>query len=310
MQGKKKHKGTKAEIRAQKKRFRLIGTIITVAILVVLIALSSFLIYSYLKQSSPNPHPAFELKAAIVDHLSLTSPNQTFNQTATNILKQAGYTVDYYPGEEVNVEFYRNLPTHGYSLIVLRVHSVAGTSDGKNFILFFTSERFSSTKYFYEQWTDQVGWVGYYEGGPIYFGIREKFVRLSMNGRFNNAIIIMMGCEGLIYTNMAEAFIEKGAKVYISWNGSVSASHTDQATIQLLTYLTQNQTIREAVENTLNEVGPDPADNSTLDYYPKTLETQNYVILNTSSNLILKVDVATTISRRNLFWEKKNKVNF
>lgn len=59
----------------------------------------------------------------------------------------------------------------------------------------------------------------------------------------------MMGCDGLKYNTAAEAFIGKGAKVYISWNGPVSADRSDQATIQLLQSLLQEkQTIREAVE--------------------------------------------------------------
>lgn len=315
MQEKKKHKGTKAEIRAQKKRFRLIGTIITVAILVVLIAFSSFLIYSYLKPPSSN-QPPFELKAAIVDQLSLTFSSQDFNQTATSILKEAGFTVNYYPGKEVTVGFYKNLPTHGYSLIILRVHS--GLNEGvKPPLCLFTSENYSETKYQLEQLTDRLTGVAYSEEeakrGIAYFGITPNFVKQDMQGNFQNTTIIMMGCNGLtepryfqVSLSMPQAFIEKGAKVYISWDLAVSADHTDRATIQLLTCLTQNQTIKQAVENTLNEVGPDPVDNSTLDYYPKTPETQNYIIINNNSNLILKVDVATITSRRDKgFYERK-----
>src|SRR4030042_6800376 len=69
---------------------------------------------------SPNSHT---LKAAIVDHLSLSHPNQAFVKECSETLKKAGYTVDYYKGEEVTVEFYRNLPALEYDLIVFRVHS-------------------------------------------------------------------------------------------------------------------------------------------------------------------------------------------
>jgi len=242
------------------------------AVVAVVIVFFCILTYSFLHPTyQTNISQEFSYKAAIVDHLSLSQPNEAFVETAINTLETANYTVDYYPGEKVNVEFYRNLPTHGYSIIVLRVHSVAGTFEGKPYVLFFTSERFSRTKYVPEQLTDQVGWVGYYEGGPIYFGISGEFVRLGMNGRFNNTIIIMMGCEGLTYNTMAEAFIEKGAKVYISWNGSVSASHTDQATTQLLKHLiTEKQTIKQAVTETMKEVGPDSESGSVLRDYPDT----------------------------------------
>jgi len=268
MKEKKKPKGTKAEIRAYKKRLTLIGTAIMFVILVVIIAFSSFLIYSYLNPSSNQP-PALGLKAAIIDHLSLTVPNQTFIQTATNILETANYTVDYYPGEEVNVEFYRKLPTHGYDLIVLRCHSTFLDES----VVLFSSERYSLTKHEYEQLINRVGAVAYSieeaKKGITYFGIMPSFVQHSMEQNFNNTKIIMMGCDGLAYTAMAEAFTEKGAKVYIGWNGPVSASHTDQATTQLLKHLiTEKQTIRQTVENTKNEVGPDPIDGSILQYYP------------------------------------------
>lgn len=89
--------------------------------------------------SEPEVHEAVSL-----DHLSLTFPNQTFIDQITEILEQAGYTVDYYPGEEVTVEFYGNLPTHGYRLTILRVHSSATELQGKEFVecpvTFFTSE--------------------------------------------------------------------------------------------------------------------------------------------------------------------------
>jgi hypothetical protein len=277
MKEKKKPKGTKAEIRSYKKRLTLIGTAIIIVILVVIIAFSSFLIYSYLNPSSSNQPPALELKAAIIDHLSLTVPNQTFIQTATNILETANYTVGYYAGEEVNVEFYRNLPTHGYSLIVLRVHSTASEATGTGGpVTLFTSEPYSTTKHVYEQLTDQLCGVAYSreqgEKGIKYFGIGPLFVSQSMKGRFQNTTIIMMGCEGLDNPSMAQAFIEKGAKVYISWSLPVSGSHTDKATKQLLKHLiTEKQTIKQAVTETMKEVGPDPAWGSILVVYPETV---------------------------------------
>ena len=276
MKDRKKHQGTKTEVRAYKKGLTLIGTAVMVVVLVVLIALSSFLIYSYLNSSSSNQPSTqlrtSELKAAIVDHLSLTIPNQTFNQIATNILEEAGYTVDYYPSEEVTVGFYKNLPTHGYSLIVLRVHSglVRGAEPP---LSLFTSEPYSKEKYVLEQLTDKVTGVAYSEEearrGVGYFAITPKFVQQDMKGKFQNTTIIMMGCNGLTYPYMAQALINKGAKAYISWSLAVSASHTDQATTRLLQHLiTEKQTIKQAVTETMKEVGPDPADGSTLQHYP------------------------------------------
>ena len=115
----------------------------------------------------------------------------------------------------------------------------------------------------------RVVYVRLPDSDSVYFGITPKFVTDSMEGRFNDTVIIAMGCDGLRYTTMAQAFVEKGAKTYISWNGSVSIDHTDDATISLLRHLiTENQTVKEAVSQTMNEVGPDPTDKSILLFYP------------------------------------------
>lgn len=96
-----------------------------------------------------------------------------------------------------------------------------------------------------------------------------------MKERFSNTTVVLMGCDGLKYNKIAEAFIRKGAKVCIGWNGLVSTPHTDHATTRLLQHLAQGNTVEEAVEETMNEVGPeemyfqDQRYNSTLQYYPE-----------------------------------------
>ena len=272
---KQKPHGMKHKIRKEKKKEGRIGLAVLVSILTAITIVSGFLINSRLNRPSTGQTVTSisELRATIVDHLSLTYPNQTFIQTATNILRQAGYTVDYHPGEEVTVDFYRTLPTQGHSIMILRVHSALVSAEEPPVTL-FTSESYSGTKYVYEQMRDRVGWVTYrFENGtpkePTYFGISPLFVKQSMNGMFQDTIIILMGCNGLTYADMAQAFIQKGARAYISWSDAVIASHTDQATIQLLKHLVaENQTIMQAVTETMEEVGPDQVYRSQLGYYP------------------------------------------
>ena len=239
------------------------------AIVAIVIVFFCILTYSFLRPTSQtNISQDFSYKTAIVDHLSLTAPNPTFIQTATNMLEHAGYTVDYYPGEEVTVNFFRNLPKHDYDLVVLRVHSalMGGISPP---VGLFTSESLSKTKYIYELLTDQLVGAKFTDQENEYFAFTPLFVKYSMNGRFENTKIIMMACDGLTYTGMAEAFTEKGAEVYVSWNGPVSASHTDYATNTLLRHLvTEKQTIEQAVTETMKEVGLDPEYESILQCYP------------------------------------------
>jgi hypothetical protein len=265
----KKHVGTKRKIREEKERERRMSMALTAGILIVLISVSGFIINYITSQPSTNQplSTVHELRAAIVDQLSLTFPNQTFIETATNTLRQAGYKVDYYPGEDVTVEFYRNLPTHGYGLIILRVHSTALVS-------LFTSEEYSKSKYVYEQLTNKIRNVAYSPeeyaaSGISYFGVTNLFVQTSMKGKFVNTTIVMMGCDGLSNTDLAEAFVEKGARAYVGWNQSISASLTDQATTCLLQHLVARQeSMKNAVNNTMKEVSADPACESLLTYYP------------------------------------------
>ena len=216
--------------------------------------------------SSTNSHT---LKAAIVDHLSISHPNQAFFKECSDILKESGYAVDYYKGEEVSVEFYRDLPTLGYDLIVFRAHS---TYIQKYLSLaIFTSEPYSKERYVQEQLRNRVarGFIEpYRQGDPDYLVITDKFVRYSMRGSFKDTIIIMMGCTG-IKKAMASAFLEKGAKAYIGWNGLVSAGHTDAATIRLLrNLLLEGKTIAQSVAKTMKEVGYDVQYKSMLLFWP------------------------------------------
>lgn len=221
-------------------------------------------------------------KAAILDQLSLYLPNQTFIQSSMAILTEAGFVVDYYGENEVTVELYRRLPSLGYDLIILRVHSglmVKGDEITRN-VGFFTSEPYSTTKHISEQLNDQVS-VGipslepFEEDEEAYFVITPKFVRSSMNERFDNTLIIMMGCDGLAYTPMAEALIGRGALVYIGWNDVVTIDYVDNATLHLLNGLiVEKKTIWDAVMDTRGEIGPDPHYSAEVVFYPVSSQSE------------------------------------
>jgi hypothetical protein len=209
------------------------------------------------------------VKAAIVDHLSISWPNPAFVTECTAILEDAGYDVDYYKGGDVTVELYRDLPTYGYKLIILRVHSAYVPKYLS--LAMFTSEPYSKQRYIYEQLRNRVasGCVEpYQEGDPRYLVITDKFVRFSMEGSFDDAVVIMMGCKG-IKKCAATAFIEKGAVAYVGWDGLVSARHTDRATIQFLKRLLgEKQTIAQAVTQTMTDLGHEPEYQSSFLFWP------------------------------------------
>jgi len=266
-------------------------------VIAVVFILACFLAYSSLNSSPP--------KVAIVDHLSFfpEQRNQAFINACINIVEEGGLTWTYHKGEEVTVNFYRNLPSCGTTLMILRVHSAIMRTENETISILglFTSERYSdeaARKYRDDVLTDRLVMAFFPGGDEKYFGIVPEFVEKSMKGKFKDTTIIMMGCEGLgydgvTYTDMAEAFIKKGAKVYISWDGPVSINHTDQATVHLLqSLILHKRTIKRAVTETMEEVGKDPTFNSTLKYHPKTVEVENHTILNIKG--ILTMNVATT----------------
>ena len=242
------------------------------------------------------------MKAAIVDHLSDSNPNQTFVENCKSILRNASFTTYYYSEVAVDVNFYRNLPNQGFDLIILRVHSAV--NEGSDLLVFFTSEPFSEsaagTTYLSDFLCDPPRLVRarIYEGAKPFFGITPSFVE-SMKGGFDHTIIIMMGCTGLgpQHTSMAEALVKKGAGVYIGLDGLVSPSHTDQmTTILLQKLLAENKTVQNAVSETNSEVGPDPVYNSKMLWYPATEGDFSFAgTLPTASTLINKTfsNVAT-----------------
>lgn len=63
--------------------------------------------------------------AAILDQLSVYSPNENLIATVQGYLTRASYRVEIFSAEEITVDLYRQLPSRGYGVIILRVHSTA-----------------------------------------------------------------------------------------------------------------------------------------------------------------------------------------
>jgi len=239
----------------------------------VVLVVSCILIYAFWNsrnQIFSNSSP----KAAIVDQLSDSSPNQTFVQTSRSLLNNAGFSVYYFSQAAVDVSFYRTLPSRGFGLIILRVHSAL--NEESSYLVLFTTEPFDNAKasstYLQDFLSDPPRLVRarITEDSDPYFGITPSFVS-SMNGEFHGAMIIMMGCSGLdpVHTSMADALIKKGARVCTGLDGLVSPPYTDDVTTRLLEkMLEENETVGTAIAEINSEVGPDPAYNSKLSWYP------------------------------------------
>ncbi|MFQ5812739.1 MAG: hypothetical protein ACE5I2_06060 [Anaerolineae bacterium] len=269
-----------------KPRRRYLLWIGSIAIFLALLVLILSTISSSPGQVTPTPEPEGGRpryrKAALVDQLALTNPNPEFTDQALTYLREAGFSVDVYEGEEITVEFYRTLPTKGYQLILFRSHStnILNETIPGGPVFLFTSELYDKNRYVKEQLTNHIGRARMlYDGSPLYFAIVAGFVRQDMVGRFEDTLIIIGGCQSMGTPDLAQAFIGRGASAVVGWNDWVDLSHNDKAILHLLRGLTTERlTLEQAVRKTMNEIGPDPAYESILNYL--TREVGTYTLWN------------------------------
>jgi hypothetical protein len=225
-----------------------------------------------------HPDHAGNATAAIIDQLSSLQENEDFIGNVTRELEDYGFEVDLYQGGNITVDFYRELPTYGYKLIIFRAHSGILQQDGEVMLrtVVFTNEPYEESGHILEQLYEQLVMGGACQDCPMMFGITPKFVRAEgvvghdrdMEGAFNDTVIIMMGCSGIALPDLAQAFIDKGASVYLAWDLSVDLYYVDNATPYLLKQLcSEGLTIKEAVDNTMAHIGADPQYGAELKYY-------------------------------------------
>jgi len=224
------------------------------------------------QQGTPTPTTEPEgRKAALVHQIALMNPDHEFTDQALAYLNEAGFSTDVYEGEEVTVELFRTLPEKGYQLILFRTHAtnILNETIPGGPVFLFTSEVYDKHKYVKEQLANRIGRakILYDENSPLYFSIVAGFVRHEMVGHFDDTLIVIGGCQSLGTPDLAQAFIERGASAGIGWNDWVDLSHNDQAILHLLRGLTTEKlTLEQAVRKTMNEIGPDPAYDSSLTY--------------------------------------------
>ena len=196
-------------------------------------------------------------RAALIDELSVTNPDPSFIKNMTKMLSSSGYNVDYYGPKDVTVDLFRTLPLQSYAIVIIRSHTASSQS-------IITSQPYSSSQYVYEQVVNEVGSAELMGSTMTYFSISASFVRDAIQGNFHGAIVIAMGCATFQgRPDMANAFIKKGASVFVGWDGTVSPQHTDSATQDLLWSLVHGKGVREAVGDV---GGPDPTYGGHMTY--------------------------------------------
>ena len=213
-------------------------------------------------------------RAAIVDQLYASYPNEEFTTRVTEELEEFGFEVDLYQGDDITVDLYRNLPAYNYKLIVFRAHSGtigANPQDVESIIgtYLFTNESYTEIKYPKEQLNDEISKARVTENHPDFFAIGPKFITHSMRGNFNDAIVIIAGCSCLYSNDLAQAFTQKGVSAYLAWDAAVGLDYLDEATMTLIKNLcSKSLTVKRAVDLTMATNGADPKHGAVLKYYP------------------------------------------
>ena len=218
-------------------------------------------------------------RAVIIDQLYEDMPNEEFHIKATQYLETAGYVVDLVTTQDVTVDFYKNLPKMNYKYVVVRTHGAENTQN----VVLFTGEKYSEEQYIQEQLFGQVTkaaplletsflvnednssseWVIVnasfrYLTTPVdrvnnianeYFAISPKLISGAMNGKFDDTVFILGGCNTLSNPSLADALIKKGASAVIGWDNTVGSRDNDFATLQYLDDVFSNEIeMKDAVE--------------------------------------------------------------
>ena len=204
----------------------------------------------------PVSHSQSPPRALLSDPLALNYPDPSFVTNLTSALVGAGYQVDYWGPSSSSVEQFRHLPADSYDLMVIRSHTGSSQS-------IITTEPYSRNSYS----TDQLNGAlvpAVAGNSPVYFAMTPQFVRLDMMGRFPQSTVIIMGCSALQGSqDLATAFLDKGASLFVGWDSSVTIIHTDTSMVALARQLAQGRSIPVAVKTAVTE---DPVYGARLQY--------------------------------------------
>jgi hypothetical protein len=199
-------------------------------------------------------------RVALIDSLSVDMPNPSFVSDISSLSSSAGYSIDYYSPEKLSFSILTHLPEMGYSILVFRTHGVLGEP------VVATSMTYSSHAQLVAQLRGDLGRVQVSQ--HQYFGIMPGFVTEEMCGRFPGTVVLGMGCSSLISDGLAKAFVEKGARSFVGWNGWVTQGHTDAVFANLVKLLLSGESVGQAVDNTMKTIGPDSSTGSSIIAYP------------------------------------------
>jgi hypothetical protein len=192
-------------------------------------------------------------------------PHPQFVREIRRIMNQSGYGFDYFSEGAATLDFFFNLPNQGYSIIILRVEGVNIRVGDASSVAFATSDQYGGSQRVSDQVRNDLGVIE--ANGHTYFAMTSKAISRLMCGRFSGTTLLVMSCNSLSDSSLAQAFIDKGAKSFIGWNGSITIVHDDRVFTAVTALLTVGVQAGSAVQYASNLFGPDPIWGGTLSSY-------------------------------------------
>ncbi|MEZ0345204.1 MAG: hypothetical protein ABWK01_01465 [Infirmifilum sp.] len=253
----------------RKRSLRTLG-FLTVAALLAAVVIG--LIAALLLPAPSGTRPGAGRAALIIDALYEWVPNDALIRNLTEILSSAGYNVKVIKGRAATVEAFRNVTL--YDLLIIRCHGayfkagevLGGRVLSDNAPIIFTGEEFTeclplSCKYYLGRLSEEVvrGVFTLGRANVSVFALSPLFFE-RLEGRFRRgAVVIVASCYGLSGRLLADAFLSKGADVFISWDWKVSPQQMDKGLLLLVERaVAQGQGWVKAVETVDEELGADP----------------------------------------------------
>ncbi len=244
-------------------------------------------------------------KAVIIDQLHNDIPSTFFQTKATELLTTAGYEVDIFTTDELDVDFFKKLPIMNYEFIFIRSHSIGNFGldiEEDELVAIFTGEKYRDDKYIQEQLSGQILKGAPFQAsavdmsvdlsewdqseGPFeisssyeiiddsdpYFLIGSKYIDEQMEGRFPNSVVVLAGCSTLANPSLAKSFINRGASSVIGWDNLIGSFNNDSTTLLFLeNLLIKNMETEEAVQAAMDQNAYSNKYSAILSYYEDSL---------------------------------------
>ncbi len=151
--------------------------------------------------------------------------------------------MDYHAGEEVDVDTLKLGPGSS-ALAVFRVHS--GVFDNRSWL--FTGEGYSKSGHVMNQVRGLVHIARRSSTSELVFAVGPEFIHEYWRN-LDRCVILLMGCESLDDTGLADVMVSHGASAVVGWKGPVSIDESDTVMLRLLEALISGSSVGKAIES-------------------------------------------------------------